>query len=243
MKALAVVLSLALTGSVFGQAVQRSFGSVVFPGGTSANSPGVTRNFGSVVFPGGIQTTPVYGGAPVITSRPGVGGGKTLPPGTGRTGHWPGVNGRGNWQSPAYVYAFPVYIGGYDNSYAPQDPSLQQQQMLPQQQQQPNVIVVYPSAPQQQATPVMIQAGPDGSYTSTAQAPPEEPAPAAEITRYLLAFKDHSIYSAVAYWVDGDTLHYFTTGNTHNQASMSLLDRDLTERLNREMGIDFKLPK
>ena len=59
---------------------------------------------------------------------------------------------------------------------------------------------------------------------------------------YLIAFKDHTIYSAVAYWVDGDTLHYFTTGNTHNQVSVSLIDRDLTERLNKEMGIDFKLP-
>jgi len=46
----------------------------------------------------------------------------------------------------------------------------------------------------------------------------------------------------VAYWVDGETLHYFTTGNTHNQASLSLIDRELTERLNRELGIDFKLP-
>src|SRR5205823_11801578 len=34
------------------QPVVRSFGSVVFPGGTSA-MPGVQRTFGSVVFPGG----------------------------------------------------------------------------------------------------------------------------------------------------------------------------------------------
>ena len=70
----------------------------------------------------------------------------------------------------------------------------------------------------------------------------EEAESAADSTRYLLAFKDHNIYSAVAYWADGDTLHYFTTGNIHNQASMSLIDRPLTERLNRELGIDFTLP-
>ena len=70
----------------------------------------------------------------------------------------------------------------------------------------------------------------------------EAPAKPADPPQYLLAFKDHSIYTAVAYWVDGDTLHYFTTGNIHNQASISLLDRELTERLNRELGIDFKLP-
>jgi endonuclease YncB( thermonuclease family) len=115
------------------------------------------------------------------------------------------------------------------------------------------VTVIYP--PQQQATPVMIQVGPDGEYTTVVQRQPatiyeapwrretaEEPEPPADSARYLLAFKDHTIYSAVAYWADGDTLHYFTTGNTHNQASLSLIDRELTERLNRELGIDFKLP-
>src|ERR1035438_5033013 len=73
MKALAVVLPLALAGSVFSQAVHRGFGSVVFPGGTSSTSSGITRTFGSAVFPGGTQTSPVYGGAPIIGARPVVG--------------------------------------------------------------------------------------------------------------------------------------------------------------------------
>ena len=59
---------------------------------------------------------------------------------------------------------------------------------------------------------------------------------------YLIAFKDHSIFSAVAYWVEGDTLHYFTDGNTHNQVSLSLVDRDLTKRLNEESGLKVNLP-
>jgi len=46
----------------------------------------------------------------------------------------------------------------------------------------------------------------------------------------------------VAYWVDGDTLHYFTSGNTHNQVSLSLIDRDLTQRLNKESGLEVNLP-
>jgi endonuclease YncB( thermonuclease family) len=70
----------------------------------------------------------------------------------------------------------------------------------------------------------------------------EEPDSTAEPSHYLIAFKDHTIYSAVAYWVDGDTLHYFTSANTHNQVSLSLIDRDLTERLNKESGLDVKLP-
>jgi hypothetical protein len=243
MKVLAVVVPLALATSVFGQAVHRSFGSVVFPGGTSSTSSGITRNFGSVVFPGGMQTQPVYGGAPVIGARPGAGVITVTPAGNSNVRRTP-TNGRGTRSTASYVYAVPVYIGGgYDNSYATQEPAPQP----------PNVTVIYP--PQQQATPVMIQAGPDGEYTTMVQRQPatiyeaprrretvEEPEPAADSTRYLLAFKDHTIYSAVAYWADGDTLHYFTTGNVHNQASLSLIDRNLTDRLNRELGIDFKLP-
>jgi hypothetical protein len=59
----------------------------------------------------------------------------------------------------------------------------------------------------------------------------------------LIAFKDHTIYSAVAYYVEGDTLHYFTEGNVHNQVSVSLVDRQLTEQLNRERNVDVRLPK
>jgi endonuclease YncB( thermonuclease family) len=74
----------------------------------------------------------------------------------------------------------------------------------------------------------------------------QETASAAEETpvgdHYLFAFRDHSIYSAVAYWVDGDTLHYFTSGDTHKQAPLSTLDRNLTERLNRESGTRLNLP-
>ena len=53
---------------------------------------------------------------------------------------------------------------------------------------------------------------------------------------------DRTIYAAVAYWVEGDTLHYFTSGNTHNQASLSMIDKPLTDRLNKELGVDMKLP-
>jgi hypothetical protein len=42
--------------------------------------------------------------------------------------------------------------------------------------------------------------------------------------------------------VDGDTLHYFTSGSTHNQVSLSLVDRDLTKRLNEESGLQLNLP-
>ena len=42
--------------------------------------------------------------------------------------------------------------------------------------------------------------------------------------------------------MDGDTIHYFTAGNKHNQASVSLIDRELTGRLNRPSGLEVTLP-
>ena len=65
---------------------------------------------------------------------------------------------------------------------------------------------------------------------------------APEPPHYYIALKDHHVYLAVAYWVDGETLHYVLPGNTHNQVSVSLVDRDLMQRLNRESGTEVRLP-
>ena len=136
------------------------------------------------------------------------------------------------------VYAYPVYVGGYLDNASPAEPAPQQP---------PGSTMIYPSQP----APAIIddfgsddpQADPTTPSAAAAEGQPvEEPASANEPSHYLFAFKDHTVYSAVAYWVDGDTLHYFTSGNTHNQVSLALIDRDLTERLNKESGLDVKLP-
>ena len=208
--------------------VVRSFGSVVQPGSASGLA-GVQRTTGSVIFPGGSTQIGIPGIAPASPNFT-----------NGRLGAVPQQNGRGGHRGGGgAVYAYPVYVPSYyDSSYygggtAPMTQPVQQQ---------PNVTVIYPP---QQAHPVIINMG---SQDLPAQGI-YEPAPRqqtleqpAEPDHYLLAFKDHSIYSAVAYWVDGDTVHYFTSGNTHNQASLSLVDRELTERLNKESGREVKLP-
>jgi hypothetical protein len=71
---------------------------------------------------------------------------------------------------------------------------------------------------------------------AAASAPPAEP------RSYLLAFKDHSVYTALAYWFEGNTLNYVTPENTHNQADLSLVDVALTVRLNEDRTVPFSLP-
>jgi hypothetical protein len=228
-------------------AISGSFGNVVFPGGTSA-TPGIRRNFGNVAFPGtgGPKVTiPFSITDPTFGARLGqVVSGQSV---WGPSGYAGTAGTRANWRRPTTIIAplavgFPVYTGGYETPYA-EGPV----------QQQPNITVIYP--PQQ--TPVVLNQYGSGDARQSApadtvsvyQAPvrsgdnPNGQSLNEPVTGYLIAFKDHAIYSAVAYWVEGDTLHYFTSGNVHNQASVSLVDRELTERLNREKGTEVRLPK
>jgi hypothetical protein len=177
-----------------------------------AGTPGVTRSLGSVV-------NPASGGLRVVV------------PGQSR--------GTSIVTSRALVYAYPVYIGGYyATPYVSPDDSAEAA---------PAQSAVAP--PQAPVTPVIIDnyyAGASTDHPDLASEPPPSSAvdgtAAADPSHYLIAFKDHTIYAATAYWVDGDTLHYFTAGNTHNQASLALVDREFTERLNKEAGVEVKLP-
>jgi len=190
-------------------------GSVVFPAGTPANYPGIQRFTPNVIHPAD--------GGPHLVIPNATNGSRPV---------------RRN-NSNGFVYGYPVYVGSYGSVYdgSAYVPPVQETP------QQPNITIVMPP----QAPPVIInQFAPTPHPQMSVYEP--EPAPAAEAqpaeaTHYLLAFKDHTIYSAIAYWVDGDTLHYFTAGNTHNQVSVSLVDRAVTERLNRDAGVEVKLPK
>jgi hypothetical protein len=237
-----------LAVGVSAQTITHSFGSVVFPGGTAATTPGVTRNFGSVVFPGGAQfATPVRTGPPPFlvgtpfgVARSGV---RPITPALGQNFGRKNGNNRGSRGTNTLVYAYPVFVGNYyDSGQYAADPGPAPVPLPPVAPVAPPAMSMYPT---DAARPVMIpmpQPNPEGVSPYQPQPQPraaDEPAPA---DHYLLAFKDHSVYTAVAYWFDGDTLHYFTTGSTHNQASVSLLDRELTMRLNKELGIEFHMP-
>jgi hypothetical protein len=187
---------------------------------------GSKSGFGNVVFPG--------------TGRPPVGF-ITDPGFSARLGatvggfHYKGVappvghRGRGVVYVP---YIWPAY--GYANPYV---------------QQQPNVIVIQQPAPavQQQTPQVVINNYTDPNAkpyepVTTYQAPARQPVQAeAPPSYYLIAFKDNTIYSALAYWMEGDTLHYVTSGNVRNQVSLDLVDAEMTERLNRDRNVSVKL--
>lgn len=154
------------------------------------------------------------------------------------------ANGHRHYQQPVGVvpYAYPVYIGGYggygygyDNSYQPDPPP------------GPDAVMNQNFVPEH-ATPVIREYGDDASYDSNVRvydAPGPQPADSSaqdDVDYYLIAFKDHTIFSAFAYWVEGDTLHYVTAQRVHNQASLSLVDRELTARLNRNHPMQVKLP-
>jgi hypothetical protein len=232
-----VAIALLTSTALFAQ----TRGSGVGSGAARAvvSTPGTQRSAGSVLYPAG--AVPPAASSAFVNTSIGI---------AGRVGPGRSVL-RTNTVPGGYLYyPYPVYVGGYgygagyyDSSYTGQPaPGYGPDQ------QQPNVVVVYP--PQQ--PPVIInQYGGDPQMATRVQ--PQNliypPAPtqaqsddAPDTAHYLIAFKDHSIYSAVAYWVDGDTLHYFTTPTTHNQASVGLVDRDLTDRLNKESGVEVKLP-
>jgi hypothetical protein len=65
--------------------------------------------------------------------------------------------------------------------------------------------------------------------------PPEPP-------HVLIALNNGWVYAAIAYWVDGGTLHYVTPHGEHNQVSLELVNRRLSTRLNKPAQIEFILP-
>lgn len=107
----------------------------------------------------------------------------------------------------------------------------------------PSVMIIsntpygYPAAP-----PVEVQPAPPPVVREN---PPPTPAPQAgkyEEQLYLVAFHDGTIRAVVAYWVEGMTLHYVTMDHEQKQTPLSSTDRDLSERLNRERNVPFRLP-
>lgn len=113
----------------------------------------------------------------------------------------------------------------------------------------PPPVAMAPAPPA--APPVIINQyfnGPPPANTAAAAPPSDETGhtagePLAPVENYyLIAYKDHSVYPAISYWVEDNTLHYVTTQNTHNQASLDLIDINLTRTINQARNVPFSLP-
>ncbi|MDE3196922.1 MAG: hypothetical protein KGN84_11295 [Acidobacteriota bacterium] len=158
--------------------------------------------------------------------------------------------GNHRYGSSGYGYVGPVYYipNAFDYSfdtYQAPAPGANQSSYLPQYQ------------PQTQPPPIIVNQyfgmpAPAGGRDAQLQAPlPPDPAqtsakPGDLLSEpenyYLIEYKDHTIYPALTYWLEGDTLHYVTTQNTHNQVSLSLVDLDKTAKLNQDRSIPFTIP-
>ncbi len=84
---------------------------------------------------------------------------------------------------------------------------------------------------------------PEDNSLQMYQAPAPSPQEAAmsEGRYYLIAYKDHSVYTALAFWMENGALNYVTPQNTHNQVSLDRLDLDLTKQLNARRGMAFNI--
>src|SRR5262249_55056470 len=150
-------------------------------------------------------------------------------------------NGGGSVVYVPYAVGVPAYAAppyppdasmGYAPGYGPQQP--------------PPQVIINQTFVSDTARPVVREyaTDPNGGirvYGPEPTAAPAETAQTAETPTYLIAFKDHTIYAALAYWVEDGTLHYVTNQNTHNQVSLDLVDRELSTRLNQERSVDFRL--
>lgn len=92
----------------------------------------------------------------------------------------------------------------------------------------------------QEPAPVVINEPPPAAAAPYQAAP--MPPPSNEPISYLIAFNDHNIKLALAYWTENHNLRYVTMEHEIKTAPLSSVDRDLSMQLNRERRIPFRLP-
>jgi hypothetical protein len=141
-------------------------------------------------------------------------------------GYWP------SYYSYYDPYTYDRYPGTY--SYAAYNTS-------------PNVTVIYPA--QAQSAPNVVHTQPANSlfreydeYGQEVTRAPTSSGNAAASPIYLIAFRNHEIRAAAAYWVDGKTVRYITLQHEEKQAPLDTIDRDFSLQLNRERRVQFQLP-
>ena len=153
--------------------------------------------------------------------------------------------GYGGYYSP-YFYSGYGLGYGYSPWYSDYGYNSYPDYSYPVYQSSPNVTVVYaPPAPAPAPSTVYVERPNPATreydqYGQQTNRPTSSADSAAPV--YLIAFRDHSIRAAAAYWAEGGTLHYVTLEHEQKQAPLNTVDRDLSGQLNRERRIAFSLP-
>jgi hypothetical protein len=156
---------------------------------------------------------------------------------------YPGVRAGRRGGIATFAVPVPVYVGD-PYGYAYEQPE------------QPNITIVMPPAQPapppvtihqhfgEGARPEIREYGPEGEEIKTYRTPTvNRPEPPEDDLMFLVPLKDSSVYSAKAYWVEGEMLHYITHQGRHNQVSLDLVDRELADRLNKGRKVEFRLPQ
>lgn len=91
---------------------------------------------------------------------------------------------------------------------------------------------VYPAPVYSYPAPPPVYSTPQTQYAPAPAAPQGKP-----VT--LLVFRDHNIYAAMDYWVEGDRINYITRDGKQHSASISQLDLGYTQTLNNERNVPF----
>jgi len=202
------------------------FGRVGNPAGVIGTTGGA--GFGRIIYPGT--------GAPAVARNTRLPGSPlvALPP---RVAHGP--------HALPLAVPFPVFYGGgfydYEAPPAPMAPYSQDAYQVPgyEQMTQPPVVIINQYFKPDAANPVLRD------YSNTSLPAPQESNNAAgtdQQVMFLVAMKDHTIFPAVAYWVEGDTLNYITVQGAKNSVSLDLVDREFSKQINKERNVEFGLP-
>jgi len=243
-----LVLRIALCCSLaigVGVAQRRGGGGSI--GGGSRGTGGITRggSGGGGFTGGGFRGSGGMGGGGVFR---GGGIGRF----SGFRGGYGGYGGYyGSYYSP-YFYSGYGLGYGYGYGYSPwyddygYSSSSYPAYSYPVYQPSPNVNVVYAPPAQAQAPTTVYVERPNSLTREYDQYGQQSNRPMAATDSasplYLIAFRDHTIRAAAAYWVEGDTLHYITQEHEQKQAALGTVDRDLSGQLNRERRVAFSLP-
>ncbi|MCC6366446.1 MAG: hypothetical protein IT165_23245 [Bryobacterales bacterium] len=170
-----------------------------------------------------------------------------------------GYGGGGRARTVVVPYGIPYgFVGsGYGGAYTGYDGGAPAQSVVEPAPQSPTVIinqyyspdVVRPQIKEYTDLPEAVKPkGEETKQQATVYPPgaqeevtPERVVSATKPTLTLLAFRDSTVVAVIAYWVDGQDLHYVTKGYAKKVVPLETLDKGVSLQLNSERGVEFSL--